>query len=93
MEVKEAVRAAKAHASTIFEGEKITVEEVWFEETSSQWCVTIGLQRAEPSSGLADVLVTKRYGTRMHYKTIRLDDKTGAVLSVLNHDKMPVSPA
>lgn len=93
MDVKEAVKAAKAHASTVFEGETITIEEVWFEEGSSQWCVTIGLQRAEPSSGLADMLGTKRYGTRMHYKTIRLDDKTGAVLSVRNHDKMPVSPA
>ena len=85
MEVKEAIKTAKAHASTVFEGEAIRLEEVWFEDDKGQWCVTVGLQRHETS------LI--RAGTRTHYKTIRVDDKTGAVISVRNHDKMPVSPA
>jgi hypothetical protein len=91
MDVKEAVRRAKAHAVDVFEGETVRIEEVWFDDRTSEWCVTIGLQRTEPSSAMADMLGGRKGLTRTHYKTIRLTD-AGDVSSVKNHEKMPVSP-
>ena len=91
MDVKEAVKIAKLHASEVFEGESIRIEEVWFDDKTSEWCVTIGLQRTEPESGLDSVL-SKRPSSRMHYKTVRISDDTKVIKSVRNHDKMPVSP-
>ena len=91
MDVKEAVQIAKEHAAAVFDGESIRIEEVWFEDKSTEWCVTIGLQRSEPSSGL-DFALNKRPGTRMHYKTVRIDAVSKVIKSVRNHDKMPVSP-
>ena len=91
MDVKEAVRVAREHAAGVFDGETIRIEEVWFEDKTAEWCVTIGLPRAEPISDL-DRTFGKRPAARMHYKTIRIDDKSGAIKSVRNHDKMPVSP-
>ena len=91
MEVKEAVRIAKEHAAGVFEGETIRIEEVWFDDPTKEWCVTVGLQRSEPEAAL-DAIRLKRPTTRMHYKTVRIDDVTKAIKSVRNHDKMPVSP-
>jgi len=85
MDVKEAVKTAKAHAAEVFEGEKIRIEEVWFEDKDDEWCVTVGLSRVEEN-------ILRAYPTRTHYKTIRLNDNTGTIKSVRNHDKMPVSP-
>ena len=89
--VKEAVRAAMDHAQLVFEGETIRLEEVGFEDATAEWFVTVGLQRKEPGS-LLDGLHGKPH-TRMHYKTLRIDDKSGTIKSVRNHDTMPVSPA
>jgi hypothetical protein len=92
MDVKEAVGIAKTHASVVFEGEKINIEEVWFDEQTSEWCVTIGLRRQEqwPST---DIIGTRTILTsRTHYKTIRVDDATKTIKSLRNHEKMPVSP-
>jgi hypothetical protein len=89
MDVKEAVSIAKAHARDVFDGETARIEEVWFEQQGAEWCVTIGLQRAEPASAF-DPLGTRR-STRMHYKTVRINDTTKEIISVRNHDKMPVS--
>jgi hypothetical protein len=91
MDVKEAVKIAKGYAADVFDGETIRIEEVWFEESTSEWYVTVGLQRTEPSSAL-DAMLTKRPLTRMHYKTLRIDDATKDIKSVRNHDKMPVAP-
>lgn len=91
MDVKEAVKIAKAHAAAALEGETIRVEEVWFDEISSEWCITIGVQRPEPAR--LDIFGNGRTATsRMHYKTIRIDDATKAFKSLRNHEKMPVSP-
>lgn len=94
MDVKEAVKTAKDHASIIFAGETPRIEEVWFDEFSNEWCVTIGLQRAEREAGL-DLSgltgSTRAVPTRIHYKTIRIDDATKAIKSVKIHDTVPVS--
>ena len=92
MNVKEAVGIAKMPAAVVFEGETIQVEEVWFDEAASEWCVTVGLRRIErwPSTDLLGMRTI--ISSRTHYKTIRIDDVTKKIKSVLNHEKMPVSP-
>ena len=39
MDVKEAIGIAKAHAQSVFEGETIRLEEVWFEDKDGEWLV------------------------------------------------------
>ena len=91
MDVKQAVRAAKAYAADLFEGEEPRLEEVWYDHDEKQWFVTIGLLRKEPPS-LADLTLGRKDFSRMHYKTVCLDDQTEEVLSLRNHEKMPVAP-
>jgi hypothetical protein len=92
MDVKEAVDIAKMHAAIVFEGETIHIEEVWFDEANSEWCVTVGLQRPEPATTI-DLLAGRRTGaSRTHYKTMQIDDATKKIKSLRNHEKMPVSP-
>jgi hypothetical protein len=91
MDVKEAVRSAKNYAKEVFDGEDIRLEEIWYDDLASEWFVTIGLQRAEPGAGLSQVL-TGKTPARLHYKTVRISDSTGKVISVRNHETMPVSP-
>lgn len=90
MEVKEAVRLAKAHAAIVFEDEPVRIEEVWFDAQTQEWCITVGLQRAEPATGFDLAMGRKMASSRMHYKTIRLSD-AGVINSVRNHDKTPIS--
>ncbi len=93
MDVKEAVKAAKVYAAPLFEGEDLRLEEVWFDEEENQWCVTIGLLRSEPPSKLDFVFDSKpKPYFRMHYKTVRIDDEDGKIVSLRNHEKMPVAP-
>ncbi|MGI9478900.1 MAG: hypothetical protein ACR2PI_19520 [Hyphomicrobiaceae bacterium] len=93
MDVKQAVRAAKAYAADLFEGEELRLEEVWFDEEEGQWCVTVGLLRSEPPSKVDLVLNNKpKPHFRMHYKTVRIDDDTEKIVSLRNHERMPVAP-
>jgi hypothetical protein len=92
MDVKEAVIIAKAHAADVFEDETIRIEEVWFDDSKAEWCVTIGLQRPEPAPGRDLIWGRQSAGTRTHYKTVRINDASKEIKSVRNHDKMPVSP-
>jgi hypothetical protein len=91
MDVKEAVKVAKDYAQVVFDGETVRLEEVWFDDKTSEWFVTVGLPRSEPASNI-DIAMGKRPSARMHYKTLRVADGTGEIKSVRNHDKMPVAP-
>ncbi len=92
MDVKEAVGIAKQHAAIVFEGETIRVEEVWFDEAKSEWCVTVGLQRPEPVSQFDLVAGRRTASTHTRYETLQIDDASKNIKSVRNHEKMPVSP-
>ena len=93
MDVKEAVKTARRYAAEVFEGVVIRIEEVWFDQMNAEWCVTIGLQRPEPESGLGLALnIGKARPTRMHYKSVRISEDTKEIKSVRNHDTIPVSP-
>lgn len=91
MDVKQAVKAAKDYAADLFEGERPRLEEVWYDDDEQQWFVTIGLLRKEPPS-IADLTLGRKDYSRMHYKTVCIDDQTGKIVSLRNHDKMPVAP-
>jgi hypothetical protein len=86
MDVKAAVRKAVEHANEVFANERVTLEEVWFEPEHHLWCVTVGIVRQEFG------VFAGQSKTRYHYKTIRLDDEKGEVLSIRNREEMPVSP-
>lgn len=93
MDVKQAVKAAKDYAADLFEGEELRLEEVWYDDDEQQWCVTLGLLRSEPLSKVDLVLNHKpKSHFRMHYKTVRIDDDTEKIISLRNHEKMPVAP-
>jgi hypothetical protein len=89
MDVKEAVRIAKDYASTVFEGETIRIEEIWYED--NEWFVTIGLQRQELPTEM-DEMLSRRPSSRTHYKTVRVDEASKTAKSVKNRAEMPVSP-
>jgi hypothetical protein len=91
MDVKEAVDIAKKHAGIVFEGETPRIEEVWFDALTSEWCVTVGLQRPELASANDIALGRRNFASRMHYKTIRIDDTKREIKSVRNHEKTPVA--
>ena len=74
MEVQEAVRAAKAHVTELFEDEEIMnvgLEEVEFK---NGWRITIGFSRPWDRTILT--------APGRSYKVVRLNDKTGRVVSV-----------
>ena len=85
MQVKTAVQKAIAHAKDMFADEHVTLEEVWYDEPAKGWCVTVGLARQDGSPLLGG-------RTRYHYKTVRLSDDTGDVVSIRNRENLPVSP-
>jgi hypothetical protein len=95
MDVKEAVKIAKEHAAIVFEGERPTVEEVWFDDAHQEWCVTVGIQRPHPSdklSPMADLFGRSQTArASIHYKTIRIDDKDKSIKSTRMHESTPIS--
>ena len=85
MDVKEAVRVAKAHVADLFAEENIAnvaLEEVVVldESPSRKWNITIGFSRPWENSMVAAVVAGKQ-GTRS-YKVVRIDDGSGAVESL-----------
>ncbi len=89
MELKEAVRAAKAHVVDLF-GEEgangIGLEEVYFDQGQDEWVVTIGFNTPLSNSDLSDQLTIPglrnlSYGPRK-YKIIRISDEDGHVISL-----------
>jgi hypothetical protein len=94
MDVKEAVAVAKNYVQELFVGEHLSLEEVWFDDAKKNWCVTIGFRRERLANQGAISEWSNALGGRyqMHYKTVRVFDKTGKVVSVKNHEKMPIAP-
>jgi hypothetical protein len=82
MNVKEAIAAARDHfldAFSDYEKQKPSLEEVWFDDVSSHWYVTFGLQRQgsksfmDPLSALSSMTI---------YKVVELSDKDGKLISI-----------
>ena len=81
MDVKEAVRTAKAYLVDLFADEQITnvgLEEVVFEETSAVWKITIGFSRAWDLKGPLSVAMAGANPDRS-YKVLSINNATGEV--------------
>ena len=86
MDVKEAVRTALQHLATSFDDEEVVdpaLEEVKFDYDSDEWLITFGFERPwDPprSNSFTDYELLKR----RTFKVVRIDDKSGKVLSLTN---------
>lgn len=90
MDVKQAVDMAKRYIIDVYSDEKITnvgLEEVDFDESQKVWFVTIGFSRPwdEPRNALAALSAQGAY-TKRAFKTIRVSDRDGRVLSIKNRE-------
>jgi len=86
MEAKEAVATARTYFGDLFAEEgadRARLEEIWFDETKDEWCVTMGIRRSGTSSSALDPFQRTPY---VDYKTIRISDKDKKVLSVRIRD-------
>lgn len=87
IDVKDAIAIAKRHAAELFAEEGLggpSLEEIWLDEATQEWCVTVGLR-----SGLTPDLAAKiqrtlgrQAGETLIYKTVRIDAETGKPGSV-----------
>ena len=93
MDVKEAVEKAKKYVAEIFEGESIEnlgLEEVVYDDEAVVWKMTVGFNRPwDQIKNLADALSAASEGQipewrRRSYKIVRIDDRTGRVISMTN---------
>ena len=84
MDVKDAVRTAKAYLVDLFEDEQITnvgLEEVLFDEESAVWRITIGFSRSWDLKGPLSVTMAGASPDRS-YKMLSISDATGKVESL-----------
>lgn len=89
VDVKEAARAAKAYIIDLFEDEQIEhvgLEEVRFDDLSEAWDITIGFSRPWNRSALGTIIASPAHRS---YKTVRINDKDGEVLSVAHRALTP----
>lgn len=94
MDVKDAVRLAKAYVREVFADENIMdvgLEETEFEESTDQWEITIGFRRrfdrkTQPKDNfsMAGLLRPDKTYENRWYKSVQIDAKTGQVVSM--HD-------
>ena len=93
MDVKEAVRTARKYIANLFadEGvEYVGLEEVEFDDSASVWNVTIGFYRSwdlpKPKPLLPGLEVQESPPPlkRRSYKIVRIHDRDGQVISVMN---------
>lgn len=80
MDVKQAVEQARQHFTNVFAGELTgppSLEEVWFDSTHGEWCVTLGVRRGQsPFPGLR----------LAEYKTVRIRDQDGGLVAIRNRE-------
>lgn len=98
MDVKEAVRKAIDYVTEMFADENILhvgLEEAVFDESENAWRITVGFFRTwDAIRGVGELLEGKRdfaAWKRRSYKVVRIDDKTGKVLS-LTHRALVAAP-
>ena len=85
MDVKAAVRAAKAYVLDLFDEEKIhelALEEAAFDNTSNTWEITLSFSRALNS---ADTSIFDAFRNRA-LKVVRISDSDEKVISVKNRE-------
>ena len=94
MDVKDAVRLAKAYVRDVFADENVSdvgLEETRFDESANRWTITIGFRRpygrvttTEANHHLGGYLQAKSAYENRWYKTVLIDAKSGDIVSM--HD-------
>lgn len=86
MDVKEAVRKAKAWVADTYADEQIShigLEEVTFDEARAEWRVTIGFSRSWNPIPLRNPLALSRDPSgQRNYKVVEIRDKDGEVVGM-----------
>ncbi|MER2519412.1 MAG: hypothetical protein ABTQ34_01850 [Bdellovibrionales bacterium] len=99
MDVQSVVSLAKKHIGMLFADENVTnlgLEEVTFNEQDKVWMVTLGFSRpwdkpvdvteANPLGIIAQMQQGSQRYNRRDYKTIRVQDEDGKILSVTSRE-------
>lgn len=84
MDVKDAVKIAKAYALDLFQDEGMSnfgLEEVEFKEDTGDWHITVGFSRPWSASRSALTAITGEVSTKRLYRVVRISPD-GKVLSV-----------
>ncbi len=94
MNVKEAVRTAKAYVADIFEDEQITrvgLEEVEFDSAMREWRVTIGFNRPWDANNTLTAALTSELYRNRSFKVVRIKEGSGEVSAI--GDRVLSAPA
>ena len=89
MEVKDAVKAAKAYVTDLLLDEGMTnlgLEEIQFDETSDTWDITLGFSRPWNSSRGSLSAITGETLAKRAYRTVEVRNSDGRVLSIKKRD-------
>ena len=89
MEVKEAVKVAKDYVTDLLAEEGMTnlgLEEIYFDDQSEIWDVTLGFSRPWNSSRGALSAITGDTLARRAYRVVRVRNSDGQVLSIKKRD-------
>lgn len=84
VDIREAVKTAIQFMCDIYdEGDrpKLGVDEVEHDADNGHWLVTVGIGGAEPASTMS---VVEGTGVERHFKVIRIDAASGAVVAMTN---------
>jgi len=94
IDVKEAIVKAKAYAEDLFDvgtSGRVTLEEVWFDDSSNEWSVTVGI-RHRKAERLLNPLVSlsslEGDCSVPEYKIVRLTQDTGDFIAIRNYDRV-----
>ncbi len=89
MDVKQAVAAAKRHVVELFADEQISnvgLEEIEFDQSGSQWFVTIGFSRPWDNPQLLPSILAGSRPLERTYKVVCIDPDSGLATSVKNRE-------
>lgn len=90
MDVREAITVAKTYVAEVFADERaqnVGLEEVEYDEAARAWNVTIGFSRPwDFPVTLSGIVSANRNPIRRTYKTVRISDEDGKIVSVKNRE-------
>lgn len=88
MDVKEATRAARDYVKNVFADDNISsvsLEEIEFDDIAADWRITISFLRPSGTMSVVDMVapaLNRGKNVRRCYKTVRINDNSGCVVSV-----------
>lgn len=89
MEVKKAVQEAKAYVADLLDDEGVTnlgLEEVYFDETSGLWNITLGFSRPWNTTRSPITAITGDPAVRRAYRVVKMRDDDGKIISMTKRE-------